>query len=373
MSATVAIESGFILANRIYEVGDEIDLAQAEKLVVHAATRLKLSREGSEYIEFPNPPITLTLGARTLTLKTGPLQAEAYARIFDHGAISLTLRIPLPPSLPWGDLVTLADEIYDSPAVERLARAEVEAVQKTVRAATEDPHGWDSSESYTVVFATRLTGASSAAEVLANADIARLLLGETASRPLSEREQYDVTKHAFSYLADDLAVVDWNSAFVYEPTGSMDIPDILEIANAQLLELRYFDWLLDRELAVIWDEIEGAQLGRWWEVFRSPYGALARRAMALFMELSEFTERVENSLKNIGDFYLSRVYRAAVRRFRIPEWQGSVYRKLSLLERVYTLLKGEIDTRRSQILEITIVLLIVVEIALALGVFHPFH
>jgi hypothetical protein len=371
VAAAVAIETGFVIAYRIYEVGDEIDLAKAEKLVARDATRLKLSREGSQYIEFPNPPITVTLGPRPLKLKSGIVQVETSARIFDHGAISLTVRVPIPPNQPWASLVSLADEVYDSPAVEALGRAEVEVLQKTVASATGDPHSWDSSESYTVVFATRVSGASTPTEILANADVARLLLGETATRPLSEREQYDVTKHAFSYLADDLVVVDWNSAFVFEPTGSMDIPDILEIANAQLLELRYFDWLLDRELATIWDAIEGARALRWYQVLRSPYGALARRVMALFLELSEYTERVENSLKNIGDFYLSRVYRAAVRRFRIPEWQGSVYRKLSLLERVYTLLKGEVDTRRSQFLEITIVLLIVVEIVLAFGAIHP--
>ena len=58
---------------------------------------------------------------------------------------------------------------------------------------------------------------------------------------LSVAERQDVTQRHFSYGEDDLVVVDWNAAFVYEPSGSRDIPDILEIANAQLLEFRYYD------------------------------------------------------------------------------------------------------------------------------------
>ena len=36
-----------------------------------------------------------------------------------------------------------------------------------------------------------------------------------------------------------------------------DVPDLLEFATAHLLELRYYDDLLDRELHRIYDELEG--------------------------------------------------------------------------------------------------------------------
>ena len=87
--------------------------------------------------------------------------------------------------------------------------------------------------------------------------------------------------------------------------------------------------------------------------------------MRQLLEVTEFTERVENSLKVIGDFYLARVYRAAVRRFRVTAWQQSVGRKQALVGQVYALLKGEIDMRRNTLLEAAIVLLIVFEIVMA--------
>jgi hypothetical protein len=55
--------------------------------------------------------------------------------------------------------------------------------------------------------------------------------------------------HRISYLANDLVVPTWNAAFVYDtPVGIQAALEILEFANSQLLELRYYDQRLDREL-----------------------------------------------------------------------------------------------------------------------------
>jgi hypothetical protein len=85
------------------------------------------------------------------------------------------------------------------------------------------------------------------------------------------------------------------------------------------------------------------------------------------MEFSEFVERVENSLKIVGDFYLARVYEATVKRLRIPLWQASVQRKQQMLANIYQWLKGEVDTARSLTLELVIVVLIIGEVFLALA------
>ena len=227
------------------------------------------------------------------------------------------------------------------------------------------PHLWEQNESYTVVYVERLRGQPPADEVLRWGSLARLLLGEPSSRPLSARERAAVTQGAFSYTVDDLVVVDWNSAFVYEPSGSSDIPDLLEVVNAQLLEFRYYDERLDGHISRIHDEVQ-ARRHTWTALFRSPYRALTRQTLGTLVELNEFIERVENSLKIIGDFYLAKVYEGAVRRLRVPAWQASVTRKQQLLAQTYELLKGEVDTDRALSLEATIVFLILLEILFAL-------
>ncbi|MFY0582230.1 hypothetical protein ACN28S_55285 [Cystobacter fuscus] len=187
------------------------------------------------------------------------------------------------------------------------------------------------------------------------------------SKPLSVRERESVLASRFSYTVDDLVIVDWNSAFVYEPSGSNDIPDLLEVANAQLLEFRYYDDLLDSHIGRIHDRMQERRRG-WTTLVRSPYRQLTRETLATLVDLNEFVERVENSLKIIGDFYLSKVYEAAVKRMRISSWQDSVTRKQQLLTQTYGLLKGEVDTDRSLSLELTIVLLIVLEVVFAIFV-----
>ena len=49
----------------------------------------------------------------------------------------------------------------------------------------------------------------------------------------------------------------------------------------------------------------------------------------------------------------------------MPEWRESVETKLALVGRAYTLLKGEVEVSRTQILELTVVILILVEILAA--------
>ncbi|WP_257461951.1 hypothetical protein [Archangium lipolyticum] len=363
-AAPFILEKAQVLCYRTFDIAEEINLEHARRVVSADARRLKLGRENSQYLQLPNPPLAFELGRRALALRHGPVTVDVTARLFDHGAASIILRVPVASGTIFESLTALADELYDSVALEELALELIESVRRMIAPAVQGAHLWDQNESYTVLFVERIEGNPSAEELLAHADLARVLLGEVDSKPLSSREREAVTQSRFSYTVDDLVVVDWNSAFVYEPSGSGDIPDLLEVANAQLLEFRYYDYLLDAHIARIHDEVQARRHG-WWALFRSPYRALARETLATLVDLNEFIERVENSLKIIGDFYLAKVYEAAVKRMRIPSWQGSVTRKQQLLAQTYGLLKGEVDTDRSHTLELTVVLLIVMEILFA--------
>jgi hypothetical protein len=366
MEPGVVFEKAAVLCYRIFDVAAEVDLERARALLAQDTRRMKLTRQGSEYLHLPNPPITAELARKSLPLRHGAVTVDVTARVFDHGAATIVLRVPVTGGTTMEELIPIADELFDSVAVEQLALEEVTRLREALGPAIEKSHLWEQNESYTVIFAEKIKGDPSATELMESADLPRLLLGETGDKPLSKRERQDVIEHHFSYTEQDLVVVDWNAAFVYEPSGSRDIPDLLEIANAQLLELRYFDDVLDHELKRIYDQMTTAQR-RWYSIFYSPYKRLARRVLVTLLELSEFVERVENSLKIVGDFYLAKVYEASVKQLRVPPWQSSVTRKQQLLADTYQLLKGEVDTDRALALEATIVVLIVVEMFLALA------
>jgi hypothetical protein len=315
----------------------------------------------SAALEIPHPPIHLRLGRRQVPLASGPREAEASLHLFEYGVASVLYKFPIAAGTSLDDLLPLAEELLVLPtaALDAAARQEAEEICRALAPALERPHRWDGLETYLVFLVKAFDPPVPAGQVLESAPLARLLLGETSPTPLSGQESADVLKHHFSYLSDDLAVVDWNSAFLLEPSDVADIADLLEFATAHLLELRYYDALLDRELSGIYGEM---QVGRLERLFTRRYARLQRRTAALLLEISEMTERLENAVKIAGDFYLARLYQAAVRRFRLPAWQEDVLRKQRLLADVNRLLNDAADIRRGELLEITIILLILWEI-----------
>jgi hypothetical protein len=306
----------------------------------------------------------VALGRRELPLRGGARPAEASAHVYDYGVVSIRYKLAVPPGTALADLVVLAEELVvePTPALDAGARREAEELARALGAALEKPHAWEGLETYQVVLVRRFEdGPLRAEELIARAPLAELVLGETSAVRLSAAERGEVLSHSHTYLEDDLAVVHWNSAFVVEPSGVEDIPDLLEFATAHLLELRYYDDLLDRELHVIYDEIErsGSALAN---IVTRRYRKLQRRTAALLLELSETIERLENAVKIVGDFYLARVYQGAVRRFRLPAWQETVLRKQRLLSEVNALIGGTADTSRAELLEIAIIVLILLEV-----------
>lgn len=360
------IAEGAILLYRLYDVAEEIDLAAAEaRLAVLAPTsRLRFARVPPRHIHLPNPPVAVSMGTVQNPVPGIGGLAEISARVYDYGAVSVTLTVPT-TGWSWSRLQETARVLADTPEVDALARQTLESLVASLGKAVDRPHPSDFGEDYTVYFVSAFAPQLTADELLARVDLAQLLLGEASGVRLGDREREYATRHRFSYYRDDLTVIDWNAAFVYEPGGERDVPDVLEHATSQLLELRYYDEVLDRQLGDIYDQV--ARGSRAWNpLFPNRYLRLARRLTSLVVELTEITEKVENSLKFIDDLYLSKVYHAALERFRVPHWQSSVQRKLAIVQSVQQLVQNRITASRSLLLEATIVLLIVTEIVLAL-------
>lgn len=364
----LAIKRGRLLAYRLFDLGVEVNLEEAERLLAHqpGKVRAQLRREGGAAVSFSSPPLEVPLGQRNLVLsKLGrSLEVEAIAHLYDHGAAAILYELPIAPLTTLADLVPLCDEVYDSTDLDQAARAEAETLLGVIKGAVKEGSVWKGIETFTIVYVEELDRPVTAQLLRGAPDLARLLVGESSKKALAQEQREDVLRHALSYFDDDLVVIDWNSAFVLEPSGSRDIPMLLEVANAQLLELRYYDDLMDRELGLIYDRFEAVR-EQWSTVLRSPYDELAREVLKRWIGLTEFTERVDNAVKVVGDFYLARVYRAAVTRFQIPAWQRSVDQKLALIAQVYGLLKDELHSRRSLILEVIVVFLIAFEIVMA--------
>jgi hypothetical protein len=352
------VRSGAVLCYRFYDVAEAIELDQARVTLQQSSTRMKLRRAGSEYLQLHNPPLGVDIGQRTLD----GTQVEVQARLFEQGAIAVMVKIPIAMGTTLEALVPIADKLYDLPELDVLGRAVANELAQALKSSVKDPHQWDQSESYTIIRLTEVEGNPTGAALLEDEALPRLIIGETKER-LSASEAKTVLEHVHRYGEQDLVVIDWNAALVYDPEGGSDIADLLELANAQLLELRYYDDVLDRELGRVYDAIEARKAGRF---FFSPWRGLLRELMLTVSELSELIERVENAIKIVGDVYLARVYEGTLVQLRIPQWQATVTRKFRLLREIYDLLRGEVDTRRALTLETMVVMLIMFEILMTM-------
>ena len=109
-------------------------------------------------------------------------------------------------------------------------------------------------------------------------------------------------------------------------SGESGVLEILEFANSQLLEFRYYDHLLDVELARTYARL---QRGGW----RPPwigrrYARTARQIHALFIDVNELTDKAENALKIAGDVYAARLFAMTAARLGLEQWKGNVREKL---------------------------------------------
>lgn len=344
---------------RIFDVAEEIKLDRVEKVLsqIKPTSRMKLSRIKPKSIHIANPPVTVELGEDSLALPDHRCGVFYYARIYDLGVISITMRISVPSDMDYQSLHSLAVYLYNNEGLEAAFTQKLAEVSRTLRDAMIKPENTGFVEDYTIYYFHNWdTGW----------DPAPLLLAET--EPLSDQIKKEITCNSFSYGKDDLAVITWDSALVYDPTGSADIPDLLEFANSQLLELRYYDNLLSEEMIKMYDALEEAgTIARYRR--RGHYRRIMNSMMELVIDISEITERIHNSLKLTEDVFYARVYGTTLKILRTNAWAESIERKITTIQQNYTLLSNEVATQQSNILEVTIVLLILLEVLLALGGF----
>ncbi len=362
------VTSGAIIAFRLFDIAYAIDLAKVETVWAaraRSASRGRLTATSPKAVAFDVPPVSLVLDPLTLTLNGGAVQAEVTARLYDFGAVSIALRVPI-RDLPWSAFVAQVNavdrrvgEAQAHPWIDLLQVVRTAIAPALVRPASSSAL----QEDYLIEVAHSFDQPMTAGLLQERVDVVPLLSGER--RTLSDGARQDLLRQRFSYYSDDLVVLTWDRAFIYEPRGDSDVIDVLEVANAQLLEMRYYDELLDDELPRMYDLVE-TERRKLAPLAARRFANLARRFHTLVAEVTELTEKVDNALQVTEDVYLARIYSAALDLFRVSTVSAAVDRKLAIIRDTYSALYDEASSSRAELLEVLIVLLIVVEIVLAL-------
>ncbi len=367
--ATARVE-GTAIVYRLFDVGYEIHLARAlELLSTNAPERARPLRGEAQAIQIKNPPVTVTLGTERLSIDGHDVDTEVSARIFDFGVVSLRLRVPAPPRVSWMEYADFGNAVDVRTDLTPLFLRHLDVLVTRIAPAIERRTIASVTEDYVVFRITGFTdpeGGELSTEVLRDEDVAPLLLNER--RPLSHAALRELLPNRFSYYSDDLAILTWDNALVVEPAAEdTDVQYILEFANAQLLELRVYDAMLDAQLPMMYSRVASARRGGIARIVRR-YAPLLGDLQTLVADSTEVVERVENSLKVTDDVYLARVYSAALDIFRGRVWRSGIDRKLAIIRETYAMLNDEAQASRAEVLEIAIVLLIVAELVVMFAV-----
>lgn len=353
------IAAGAVRAYFLFDVADSIDLGKAGALggQTRAAAALPLRPQTQPYLQFPVPPLVANLAAYDVD----GLRASVRVKFYDYGVLSLRLTVDARGT--WNDLLTAVERMRGDERIASYAQATAVSVCDEYAEALDERHP-PLVEDYLIVEIDRFAEHVSAEDLLGgySVELASLLLGER--KRLAASEAHEALRVRFSYHEDDLTIVQWDSAFVYDRAESARATeDILEFANSQLLELRTYDALLDNELDVIY-KMQPAETPRSLSGRREAEQAETLRY--LLVDVLELVDRSSNALKVVGDAYYARIYRAASARLGLTDWQRQIDRKLASVGEMYRFFSDRARNRRDVFLEVTIVVLVAVEVVIGI-------
>jgi len=360
----VQIAVGRLFALFSFDVGYEIDLARLRRELPEGVR----AAAGDDrkivpaHVHYASPPFVLPLGERQLAVVARSARAEVTLRVHEFGAVTVVFGFPL-EGTDCAALPELTAALTTGSAMEAQARAVLADVFPRIAPAVSRPGVDDRSlvEDYYILQVSRFEPAADAATLLGvHRDLlARVLHCEPAL--LSASETDEVLRTAVTYTPDDLVVTDWNVALVYDDEYQ-DPLNVLELLNVQILELRYLDAMLDRRINVLYEHV--ARPRRLFSL--RPAVLRVRELSELRLDTATLRERTMNALKLIGDLYLTKIYTRTADRLHLAEWQRSVDGKLELIQKISEVFSNRAATARAELLELTIIALIALEIALFL-------
>jgi hypothetical protein len=341
---------------RIYDIGREIDIDWLERALAqnYFTVRTSFVRVKQKSIRIEDPPLMIQMHPILVERDGRPFEFSVVARVYDIGAISFCF-VYHDRDADYSTLESLAFLFAGQEGLSDFYVQYLKTLGEIIR-----PHiknfaiNPDFYEDYTIYVTDRRDD---------SIDPVPLLIGEKTN--ISPQMREEIIRNSLSYTTDDLAILSWDSALLCDPDNPTDIIDLIEFANVQVLELRYYDQELTREMGKMYDDIEQADR---FSAFRRSrkYHAIMAKQMETSAEISEISEKINNLIKVTEDVYYARVYAAALKVLRSTLWSESVSRKIDVIQENYSMLSDEVRIQHSNFLEWVIIILIALEFILAI-------
>src|SRR5712692_5371191 len=271
---------GSVLVLIQFDVCEEIRLDQLRQVFgARTLEQPSFKHPAPGYVRSQRAPVVEPI--EPLVLESGE-RLEGQIKYYDYGVLSVVFELPF--SGDWETLVRLAGRwVWDAEFASLATKIARQKLERAAPALVKPYTEW-LNEDYFIFHVREITGAPSAADVVAaNGDqIAQIVRGETSR--LSDGERQEILQSRISYYANDLTVIGWNAAFLYDSTsGAETAIQLLEYANSQLLEFRHYDDLLTKELERVYTLLdEGTGFFAQWRLARS-----ATRLHTVLLDVAE--------------------------------------------------------------------------------------
>ncbi|MGE3316021.1 MAG: hypothetical protein AB7O26_12980 [Planctomycetaceae bacterium] len=342
-----------------FDWGSEINLDRARELTSSEKHSFPRKARTPSSINYQPSPLRARQPSIALDLPSlGSVAGEFEVTLFDFGAVSACLRIPI--QIDRRQLTELAGTLSDRVPIVSEVRKALEPLFQTLTPAIHNPAWSEVAEEY-FVFQVRAGVSPDEVQQDHQAWVAGIVRLE--SGVLSESEIEEATRLKISYSPRDLFVPDWAAAFLID-SDCDELLDTIAFANVQLLEMRHIDARLDSRLQDTYDLIH--RLARRWLPFWKPHTRTVRVLGELKIEMNVLLERSGSALKLVGDPYLARAYHLVASRFHLEEWSSNIRSSLNVLEGTYQVLVNQAAIYRAEVLELAIIGLIFFEIVFTL-------
>lgn len=189
------------------------------------------------------------------------------------------------------------------------------------------------SEEYSVFAVTNYEG--SPEQFLNFQDIIASLLKSEEMLKLDPQEIQYTLGSKIKYADNDLAIIDWDGAFLFDPNGDIDeCLELLTLANLQLLRHRILDSQIDTRLTRMAELVHNIPAGG--KLSSKELAQKIKETMEIRMVSISELQRLERDVKLIGDWYSARFYELAAAKFKVEEWKKTIRGKLESLEDAYS-------------------------------------
>ncbi len=294
----------------------------------------------------------------------GTVRVERTVKFLPVGALTIAVRVPFEVQ-ELKDLVGYHDLEFSDGTLSEEARALALQAAAELRPNIVRPHKDLAPEEAYTVFCLAVQGAGDhpdgqrAEDWLAShrREIAAILTEEPDIAALSSQEAEETTSRYLTYYGHDLVVVDWDAALLLdEPRHFDETIYLMELANVQLAELEAYDRLLDDALDHAYRDLRSRGL-------RSRASILGE-LRELRVDLARLSDELSNITKFFGDWHLARIYQSVSSRFHLADWHHSIDEKLKTLDELYGMMAHDRSNRLMLILEITIVVLFIIDVVM---------